>query len=247
MENWASSHLWTLLPSIICIPISIYGNVKLYHYYRNQMFVQKRSLSTVFGLNISIIYAMFAGAFAKIALNFAQSIPAMRFGVCMYFLAWWLFLFFIITKNWMIFFRYKWTYYTLESEWQQLINPNTVKIKNENNWFIRNNTKYGNLVYMYKLLGSLHCIGFLLCSVGVILRTANLYAEFLIIGALFIFLSLLPPIICYVFIVCKTPAFQDAFYIHSESKLHSKLLILLAVTYIAMNTILSVSHSYQLT
>ena len=72
----------------------------------------------------------------------------------------WLILFVLLTKNWIIFYKYKWTFFTMKSKWQSLINKKIIHDKNKQNWYIKNNKKYGNLCYIYKLCASFCFIGF---------------------------------------------------------------------------------------
>ena len=111
----------SFIPYFFLIPICIYGNVNLYSYHRSDLFVKKRSTFLLFGLNIScftlIIFNLQAQycRIYQIGTQALNTIPGV--------LSWSLILFFLISKNWLIYWRYKWQYYTLQTKWQKVINP----------------------------------------------------------------------------------------------------------------------------
>ena len=147
---------------------------------------------------------------------------------------WWS-LYSLILKNWFIYYKYHFTYYTIESEWLQLINS---KLSSNQNWFIKNSYKYGNISYMSRIIGIPCIILASICNLGAVLTIISLMnGSFLM---LLLSLSLatipcIPPALFYVFIVCKTPSFNDTFHIHWESKIHSKILLVWAVVFALTN------------
>merc|ERR1740123_1993065 len=74
----------------------------------------------------------------------------------------WLLFCMLITKNWMTYFKTKWTQYTMEFEWQQIINP---KPNPTQNWFISNNKTFGNLSFMLRLIGAICTFGFTISAI----------------------------------------------------------------------------------
>ena len=194
-----------------------------------EMFIQKRKVSLLYGLNISIILLMVSQLCLQITmihLSFDHwFIPVSLYAICI-----WLMLFFLISKNWMIFYRSKWTFYTLQLEWQQLINPKLVTIKNQNNWYISNNKKYGNSRYIYKLFGIIsiiQCAIFIICIAIVFIIGFEIMT--IAIGAIGCLIDIFIPILFYGYIVRKTHPMQDIFWINWESKFHAKLLIVFAL------------------
>ena len=136
----------------------------------------------------------------------------------------------------MTLFKYFWNYYTIQLDWQQIINRGIAAKREQNNWFISNFATFGNVSFVYKLYGILSLFGFALCVIPTTLLVVYDF-HFLVftVAMLCILIALAPPIIFYVVIVWETPCFDDAFYIHKESKMHSKLLALLGVIYALLN------------
>ena len=219
---------------LILIPISIYGNITMYSSNNDEMFIQKRSPSILYGLNMSLICAMIALSLSQLAVMYSN-LYIQLLSFVLFFAVWWFFLLFLITKNWMIFFKYNWTKYTLQSQWQNIINP----VHASNNWYIKNNTKYGNLTYIYKSLGTLCLFAFIFNSAAAtlcVLTNFELYA--LIIGAIVIMSVYSPAIMFYIYVVWKTPDTNDIFHIHWESKLHSKILLILCIFWNGFNVMI---------
>ena len=218
------------LLSTICITSAIYGNHKLYEI-RDVIFVTKRSKSILFGLNLALIINLLAHLLGYIAkIHFSHSlfvtITDILSATCYY-----LFLFFCITKSWMIYFKERWTFYTLQSQWQNVINP--VDDKNKN-WFIRKNYKYGSLSFMYKIFGIYHLISIIITIIAIIGYRFKFISSSIttpMAGLPFLFSTFL-----YVVIICKThrlSEIDDIFYIHWESRIHSRLLLVLLIIFIS--------------
>ena len=135
---------------LFCLPAALWGSYKLSRY-KSSMFMKKRSLSLVYGLNILLIMAMIITVFINICLFHYGLSLITAISMILFIICWWILLFFLTVKNWMIYFKYKWTYFTLQVNWQQIINPNISEELKKTNWYIRNNHKYGNLKYICKL------------------------------------------------------------------------------------------------
>merc|ERR1712113_1093099 len=76
-------------------------------------------------------------------------------------------LLYLNTTAWMLYYQYHWNYYTLQLKWTQIINPNVVEEENRNNWFIKNKSRYGNLLFIYKLFAFIHILDFIICCICV--------------------------------------------------------------------------------
>eukprot|EP01084_Bolivina_argentea_P095924 172429_1 len=112
--------------------IFIYGNLKLY-YYRTETFLQKRSLFAVFGLNISLLFAILS----HMGIIYAQTErnkDYFAYAISSYFASWFSIWTFLNTKNFLIFFKDKWTFYTLQLKWHKIINETSENA----NFFLRN-------------------------------------------------------------------------------------------------------------
>lgn len=127
------------------------------------MYLHKRSLVVFYALNSSIILSMISLLFISYAFVNCPKIVQVIACICCLISSWFL-LMLLVTKNWMILYKYKWTYYTMQSKWQQLINSKIVK-ENQNNWYIIHNKTYGNLYYIAKLFGGYCIIGCIICAI----------------------------------------------------------------------------------
>ena len=165
------------------------------------------ALSTLYGTKLLMVISVVVGLFTTYLL-----------------------LFFLVLKNWIIFYKYHWQYYTMQSKWQQLINKNVVNLKNQQNWFIENNKTYGNLHWIYKRLAVIFSIAFMINSSAAVYCFLDDFSLIsCIIGGGMESMTFSPLSLVYAIIVCKTPTFDDTFSIHWESKMHSKLLIILMI------------------
>ena len=151
---------WYLL-NTIAVVLCIYGNIKL-HSQNNEMYLHKRSLVVFYALNYSIILSMISLLFISFAFVNCHKIVQVIACICCL-ISSWFFLMLLVTKNWMILYKYKWTYYTVQSKWQQLINSNILK-QNQTNWYIIHNKKYGNLYYIAKLFSAYCITGCIICA-----------------------------------------------------------------------------------
>ena len=219
-----ATHILFIAMIIFCV----YGNVKLWRC-RNEMFIQKRS--AVFGVNVAFILIIIGWEILIICYVYYPPEMTIIPTTMMLTSCWFLFCM-LIAKNWMNYFKTKWTQYTMEFEWQRIINPNVLSQKSNRaqNWFIENNKTFGNPSFVYKLIGMLCFFGFSLSLIPNILTklfASDVLSAFASSALLLSFGSI---IISYAIIISKTPSFNDAFYIQWENKMHSKLLICLVMT-----------------
>ena len=138
------------LPYLIMILSVIYGNLFIWNKHRSKEWVTKRNPFLLFGLNFGCFFVILGNVQSHFVLVFDVRYEGEQivqvFGWCIV-------LFFLITKNWLIFWRYKWQYYTLQTQWQSIINPSLAEIKPDTNFYLRNNHKYGSKKFVYKWLG----------------------------------------------------------------------------------------------
>jgi len=239
--------LLPIFPVVICAIVSIYGNYKLSQC-RNEMFVKKRPSSLV--LNTVMIIGMFGVVLAYISTELDK--PGVTVVVLGLFLLIWCVIFLILNvKNWIIFFRYKWTYFALKFNWQRIINADTSNAEEASNWFINNNVRFGCLSFVYFWFGLFHFLGFsasvcLMASRA--LMTTMSEAMSITFGALVIIL-LFVPVVVYMVIVCKTPRLKDTFSIHWESRMHAKVALALVVGcfVVALTKSVSDDHTMSMT
>eukprot|EP01084_Bolivina_argentea_P023739 44342_1 len=230
-----------LVVVIILIIVAIYGTIKLYQC-RMDPFMKKRSISIVFGLNISTILGMISN-FCNIYFQYTKQPHAMITSVGIFFGCWFSIFFFLNVKNWIIHNRYKWQYFTLQLKWQRIINPNIVEIAHKNNWYIRNNYKYGNLYNIYKRFAMLHSLNFIIGVTLLVIRMEKVLtpkSNLMVASGVIAMVNFLLPWLIYIIIVCSTPSFNDIFFIHWESKIHAVLSIFIVMPYTAANLIISI-------
>ena len=142
--------------------------------------------------------------------------------------------FYLNLRNWLIYYQYKWNLSCIQTKWQSLINP---KLKDEPNWFIDNHRKYGNKKYMFRLLGSIHLFFAVFGGICTYFRLVT-DSKIFMMG----YVCIIIPTVFYSIMVCKTPSFDDYYYIHWESKMHAKILVILLVTIVIGNIIGGLTH-----
>ena len=199
------------------------------------MYMKKRSLSLYHCLNMSLLFAMIT---VPIMLSMfaegtsAEQILGANVGIFAFTFFWYL----ILVKNWLIYYKYKWTYYTLEMEWSHIINSNIASTESEQNWFIKNNKQYGNLEYIVKLFGLYFFILFIIDDCLVCLC---IYSQFQVVNIIVTCAIVMPCFgaigLFYYYLVSHTPYINDPFLIHWESRIHSKLLLAWVSTFSLTN------------
>ena len=209
------------------ISISIYWIIK--QCANNQrMYIKKRALSLYHSLNFSLLFAMIAMmimliGFARFPITPQIIVANIGCFSCYYFF------YMLLVKNWMIYYKYQWTYYTMQYKWSHIINSTSASTESDNNWYIVNNNKYGNLYYIYKLFG---IIFFIFYIIGGGATSFAIYTKFDIIVCAIVAAITMPIFaaigIFYFYLVKNTPYIDDAYKIHWESRTHAKLLLLWA-------------------
>ena len=204
--------------------------------FNNKLFMKKRNLTVFYAMNLSIIAQIANNGIVLLAL-IQFSNPWNPFNVSVAFALWtpitWSWLIWLIIKNWLIFYQYKWTYYVTQSKWQQIINPNVLSddIFATQNWFISNHDTYGSFKFIFRL-----CVGAVLCC-WLIMIPLNFWAfayhwndiEVMALAAAVLLILFCPWTILYVYCVWNVPSLDDAFAIHWESKMHAKILCLATI------------------
>ena len=232
------------LPSYIVLPvltfilfliiIGIIGIVFVVKY-RKETFIIKRRLSVVLGLNISFLCGMIS-SFCLIYAQFTENINSFAVCAVIGFISWFSIFLFLNVRHWYQYYQYKFHHYTLQLQWQQLINPNIVKKLHRNNWYIRHKKTYGNYYFIYKIFGIFHFCLLIICIAVVIIRVYQIGHIQIIkhLGTLNTICFLIPFII-YSIIICKTPSFNDIFDIHFESKIIAIITYLLIIGFLCGN------------
>ena len=163
---------------------------------------------------------------------------------------WWMLILFLNVNSWISYFNTKWTYYTLQLEWEKIINSKYSEITQQSNWYIVNNNRYGNLTFIFILFSVIHFCGFIFQLLSEILfghnpDNNNMYNHPIITttsNQYFIFLHIvltiiiqIPFILFYIIIVCKTKSIKDIFYVYWENQIKSKFIVSLITVYISIN------------
>ena len=132
------------------------------------MVMRKRSISLVFGFNIVLLLAMISSTLTNACMFNFHGTGMIIASMIIWYICWWLLLYFLTVKEWLVYFKHKWTFYTLQLKWQQIINTDT---QSKTNWYIQNNHKYGNLKFVYKLFGTIYFAAFMVSSIAVMLMS----------------------------------------------------------------------------
>ena len=121
------SELAIFVPYFICVGWSIYNLVNL-NQLKHKAFLQKRSTFLVHAFNITTILCMISAALGTMAGLYLRSSNLARYCTFLFTVATMYLAFCLLNiKNWMIYYQYNWTYYTLQMQWQQIINDIAAK------------------------------------------------------------------------------------------------------------------------
>ena len=216
----------SFIPYLLMLPIHIYGNWRLYNNHQSSMFIKKRSFSLTFGLNIT--FALMVITCLESQIVSIYNLGSFFLRIIPFILCWSLLLSLLICKNWLIYWRYKWQYYALQTNWQKIINSHKFEEQNDSNFYLKYNHKYGQRSYVTKICITATVVLFVFNLCFGTLNEFGYRSVAAIFGvpALLLFLS---SAVIYGIIVCKTPYYKDVYFIHWESKMHAKLLLLFVV------------------
>ena len=228
----------TFLPYLIIIPLSIYGIIWFKWKTSDETVATKRSLFLSYGLSISLSFGILMSFCAHGSIFYiSQEVTnnALLSAVILsYLFSWYLILYFLIIKSWKLHYKYKFSFYSLQLKWQQLINSNIVETSQKTNWYIHNNHKYGNLKYIIKR-------GAIFAGLGYIWFIVYFITDLIPLLAIGFFCTLLF-IVFYIIIICKTPYQKDTYFFHWESQTHSRLLSLCFLILVIMAMAFSFTH-----
>ena len=231
--------IWTILSIIfIGLIMAIHGNIRLYKY-RELPLLEKRNLSIIFGLNISIICAILL-SIGVILSQYLNSTLSHRIVIVLQFASWFSIFLFLNIDAFCIHFRYKWQYYTIQSKWQEIINPSYVEALSKHNWYIRTYSIWGKYSNICKVFATVHVIDFMISAALEMLLRPNIDNSDHIILVFFLILesvTLMLPFIIYITIVFTTPIFDDIFLIHWQSRMEAKLSLILIIVFLSGNIV----------
>jgi len=221
---------------------AVYGNVLVYRLC-DEFALRKRGLVGHFGLNFAlmsqIIFTTLVMASNVSIHQSSVSTPLHLLsivGAASSALAW---ICFSLSKSWLIYYRERWSYHTLQSEWYKIIRDDTTAA---DNWYIRNNHKYGSSVYVTRFFTIYYCVCLAITVFG---GAAGAFGwvhaaieTMLVAGPMLLSVTL------YLCVICKTTRFKlidDPFLIHWEAKLHSRLQILFIVVVLLISPTITLS------
>eukprot|EP01084_Bolivina_argentea_P173510 300555_1 len=91
----------------ICLPLAITCFNAIYQH-REEIYVQKRNFGVVIGWNLALIFQIIACCICQLTVvTFNDLGRILSFSA--YYMCWWILLYFLITKNWILFYKSKWT------------------------------------------------------------------------------------------------------------------------------------------
>eukprot|EP01084_Bolivina_argentea_P149659 261409_1 len=212
--------IWTLL-----ITHAIYSTVKT-RSLKFETWMKKRSVFMYYSLNAATITVIISFLFFAISvIHLSPLIITLTTILWTSSVFIWIFLF--VTKNWMIYYQYKWTFYIQQSQWQQIINSNITDTNIKQNWFISNNKTYGQLKFIFKLFGTTAiCCCIVSGSIWSFMQLVDSFILHVAVSGAVTIVIYIPWLSLYAFCVWNTPKLNDPFKIHWESRTHAKLLLL---------------------
>eukprot|EP01083_Nonionella_stella_P001581 4553_1 len=204
--------------TFMLIPLSCYWIVQVFPH-RNQIFIQKRNVKMIFLFTTSWLVFIIGCDLVMLFmwLNIQLFIPTIllfiSIGMCEYCL---------MCKTWMVFYDYKWTYYTLQTEWASIIDSSS----HSTNWYLKHRKTFGNWSWFCKFMAAVYIVSLAVMFVSLmyLVFSGNLFLT--ILGIILSMIPLFSLHGSYMIILYRTPnlqKFSDRFFIHWESKLVAKL------------------------
>eukprot|EP01084_Bolivina_argentea_P214891 364779_1 len=244
-------HSILLIPSSIFILIAMKANVNLYTY-RNKQFMKKRQFWKHSAVNTLIILTMMAhiSLYGSLWLHPINCNMFLMISAIIAIILWCITLFALNATIWIQYAHYKWKYFSLQYEWQKIINPHFPKQNSEQNAFIRNYTKYKSISFCCYTFGISHlfvCIVFVCTSYIRIYYYNHIDHVIYIIVGFIGCIIMWAPIIIYHIITHNTPSVDDTFSIHWENKIRSKLCIFLYLIFTGNTITFSFFRDYTYT
>merc|ERR1712228_190425 len=175
----------------------------------------------VIGMNATFIVMMISTIFEQ-TVYYNQSKLLQMIAGALGFFGFWSIMFFLVTKNLLLLFKLKLSYFTSKYKWQQLINKKVIDSKHKHNFYISNKSKFGNKIFVKRASFIYCCVAIVICCFAIYLLVQNTFSTYPIF---IIFVPVWPAIIAYTVIVCKIPPFSDSFAMRWEAMMHSKLMI----------------------
>lgn len=218
---------------LIYFPICLYGVIKFYKYRHNIILRKRHALITIHLLILMLILLIIFLPLIIIAycnsilfdqligIEINKNLRWNRYGIYTFYpmsifllQTWYIF----IWRQWLYYYDISFTRYTANKEWTQFLNPMSYK----NNFFLnpQNKTNFGstaNSSAFYKIM----IILFLITSSSIIIWTIffekdSFYLRLGTVCTTFFWCCLC--LICLIILRCKTPKFDDGFYIRKEIK-----------------------------
>eukprot|EP01083_Nonionella_stella_P059151 154769_1 len=247
--SWQASY--DMIVIFIYIPYCIYAVKQLQKVQHNIIFRKRFCRISITFIIISLISYVFDVAVGL--LTYGASVPIIIQLNIFYSIHLWilwlslldLLLFIFVWKVFCIFYQTMYSQVILNNEWKSIINPALSDVSLQQNWFIKHKSTFGNLSFWKKYLILTFIITlFIMYAMTIIWCYANTgicifkpehkdpyyttkaqqYGAFLISIAFVIGLIA----IALIFVVrCKTPEFEDTFYIRDELK---NVILICAIT-----------------
>eukprot|EP01084_Bolivina_argentea_P149660 261411_1 len=224
---WLHFEIFCYISEVVIVFYSIYSIMKTTSH-NHQTWMKKRNTSLFYALNVSTLTVISSAIFWGICWIHGSFVMT-SLATALYTFSTFIWIFMLSTKNWLIYYQYKWTSYIKQTKWQQIINPTVLDtdIYTARNWFISHHQTYGQLKYVFKLFGSVGiCSGIITTSLWLLTAAFTTYSLHITISTCCMFILYTPWILLYVFCALNTPALDDVYKIHWESNMHAKSLCL---------------------
>ena len=159
-----------LIPIVafLMICISIHANIKLYKL-RKQPLIAKRNLFLYFGTNICLMLSILTTSILP-SIVYTSGQRAGMPGVGLIFIGILFLSYCLNVRNWLIYYRYKWNYYTIEYNWKSMLNSSVSTQMVTNNWFIKHHATFGSPKYVKRFFGFVHAMVFICINLGTFIR-----------------------------------------------------------------------------
>jgi len=246
LPEWLISTLSciTFIESAFAILTGLYGNFRLYRNI-NQQFMRPRCFTLQMITNFSLLISIMATCAALQAQLSSSSVSFMTyskpdseespgniflmcFGDVLLITCYNIFICCILTTSWLIFYREKWQFYSLQEQWQCIIRREAASL----NWFVVHNQHFGSKRFVAKAVGGYHLLSCMTSTVGIVCHHLEKIPR--VISAMMAALPVLISVAFYVWVNVQTLQMRlvdDVWFVHWERVTIGKLLTVFIFMY----------------
>ena len=233
----------------VTVSISIYGIHRLY-LCRNKDYIKKRSkwvVHEILGSNLAVTLALLTTTIVIPSLCDSQHTDIVIHTESL--VSWFLIVLSFNVKHFQFLLRGKLHHFTIQAEWQKVINRDEAQKRLDRNWFIQYQHRFDTLPSTYAYFGAVHFLMFCGCELSHIYADAVREAHFVqfiafkAVESMVLVLSFLMMLL----IAAKIPLLDDRYFVHWERRTITMLMGILLILWLSGHWIYSINGELLVT